>query len=187
MVRNQALLMSHEKVWACMAQVGGYALSFMWLYKINLTILQSSDIFAGNHESRAQKIRKRSLPLWVRVDDFHILQLFKDVSGNRATALAEMGWATAIPLAPSIDPPESTNTKAASEVDFPCHRSWHEIREQRYKHYMDIKLLVCALLGAINRRRNIEESLTSSDVVPIRVIWGKLLECTGLHNIRPMR
>ena len=26
---------------------------------------------------------------------------------------------------------------------------------------------------------------TSSDVVPIRIIWGKLLQLTGLHNVCP--
>lgn len=32
-----------------------------------------------------------------------------------------------------------------------------------------------------------EDLFTGSDVVPIRIIWGKLLECSSLHNISPVR
>ena len=60
------------------------------------------------------------LPLGININDAHLLQLLQDVTWNGTTALAEVWWAGAIPLAATIDLLESTYTNALPEVDLPC-------------------------------------------------------------------
>lgn len=82
----------------------------------------------------------------VNVDDVHLLQLLKNVAGDRATALAKMGWTTAIPLASTIDSPERTNTKTSPQINFPGHGSgsdkvpirviWSELLERSSLDYI---------------------------------------------------
>lgn len=69
---------------------------------------------------------ERNSPFGVKVNDVHLLQLLKYVTSNSATAFTEVGWATAIPPAPSINPAEGTNTKTTPQVDFPCHGCYKE-------------------------------------------------------------
>ena len=106
------------------------------------------------------------------------------MSCNGATALAEMGWTTPVSLAPTIDPTESTNTETAPQVDFPSHRSCQG-------NYINIDLsvlhtMIVMYMHAVVRKR-LKASHTSSDVVPVGVIWCKLLESPGFHNVRPVR
>jgi hypothetical protein len=68
-----------------------------------------------------EKYEESGSPLGVNIDNVHILQLLKDVTSNRTTALAEMRWTTSIPLATTIYPTESTHTKASPNVNLPCH------------------------------------------------------------------
>jgi len=58
--------------------------------------------------------------LGININDAHLLQLLQDVTWNGTTALAEVWWAGAIPLAATIDLLESTYTNALPEVDLPC-------------------------------------------------------------------
>lgn len=51
-----------------------------------------------------------NLPLGVDVDNIHVLQLLKNVTGYCTTAFAEMWRTASVPLASTIDPAESTNT-----------------------------------------------------------------------------
>lgn len=62
-------------------------------------------------------------PPRVDVNNVHVLQLLKNVASYRPAALAEMGWAASISLAPTIDPTEGTNTETSPKIDLPCHRS----------------------------------------------------------------
>lgn len=65
------------------------------------------------------------LPLGININDADLLQLLKDVTGNGTTALAEMRGPGAIPLAPTIDLLEATQTNALPQVDFPSNRSYN--------------------------------------------------------------
>ena len=50
------------------------------------------------------------LPLAVKINNVHCLQLLKDMAGNTSAALAEMWWGTSVSLTAPIDPPERANT-----------------------------------------------------------------------------
>nr|AFK48094.1 unknown [Lotus japonicus] len=60
---------------------------------------------------------------WFNFNNVHVLQLLQNVSGNSTTALAEMWRTASIPLASTIDPPESTNAKTSPQIDLSCHGS----------------------------------------------------------------
>lgn len=135
---------------------------------------------ANNHKTK--RLCNNNSPLSVQFNNVHVLQLLKNVTSNRATALAKMGWATAVPLAPSIDPTECTDTQATSQVDFPGHGSYiAKLKNNISIHWMSMQLNA----QNIEKQRNC--SNTSPDVVPIRIIWSKLLQCSSLHNISPRR
>lgn len=80
----------------------------------------SSPMFNWNEKL----VSNKSSPLGVKLDDVRVLQLVKYVTSNRATALAEMRWAATVPLPPSIDSTEGTNTKTTPQVDLPRHWSY---------------------------------------------------------------
>ena len=63
------------------------------------------------------------LPLWINVNNVHFLELLKDITSNRTTALAEVWGPTSISLAPTIDLLESTNSNTLPQVDLSCHGS----------------------------------------------------------------
>ncbi|RYR60496.1 hypothetical protein Ahy_A04g017557 isoform B [Arachis hypogaea] len=67
-----------------------------------------------------------NLPFWINLNNGHAFQLLQNVSSNSTTALAEMWGAASIPLATTINPLESTNTKTTSQIDLSCHRSCNE-------------------------------------------------------------
>ncbi|RYR60155.1 hypothetical protein Ahy_A04g017241 [Arachis hypogaea] len=52
----------------------------------------------------------------------------KNVPGYTATALAKMRGTASISLASTIDPPKSTNTKATSQINLPCHGGYNNYR-----------------------------------------------------------
>lgn len=52
------------------------------------------------------------LPLGIDIDDAHNLQLLQDVACNSTTALAEVWWAGAIPLAATVDLLKATHADA---------------------------------------------------------------------------
>lgn len=116
------------------------------------------------------------LPFGVELNNVHCLQLLEDVTGNASAAFAKVRWATTVPLAATIDSTESTNTKSSPKVNLPSHRCC--IR----KTFSQIKKNLICIEKYTNQR---ERELTSSDVVPIRIIWGKLLQLSGLHNVCP--
>nr|AFK38860.1 unknown [Medicago truncatula] len=76
--------------------------------------------------------------LGVHLNKVHVLQLLKNVASNGTTALAEMRWATAIPLTSTINPLECTNTESTPQVDLPCNGSSSDI--------VPVRIIRCQLL-----------------------------------------
>ena len=74
-----------------------------------------------NGKFRKNKANKGNLPPGVSFNDVHLLQLSEYVASNGTAALTEMGWATSIPLAPTINSSEATNSQTLPQIDFPCH------------------------------------------------------------------
>lgn len=128
-------------------------------------------------------------PLCVNLNDIHVLQLLKNVTSNSTTAFTEMRWTTAIPLASSIDPSEGTNTKTPPQVDLPCHGSYSTIELKMQSQYTIIVENIYMWLHAhiFLRGERERETHTSSNVVPIWVIWSKFLKCCSLNKISPFR
>lgn len=71
-----------------------------------------------------ESTKATALPLWIDIDDAHLLQLLEDVARNSTTALAEVWGARTIPLASTVDLLEATHTNTLPQVDLPCHRGY---------------------------------------------------------------
>lgn len=73
--------------------------------KIPLTFHRRNGKFRKN-----KRTNKGNSPPGVIFNNVHLLQLLEYVASNGTTALTEVGWATSIPLAPTINSSEATNS-----------------------------------------------------------------------------
>lgn len=121
------------------------------------------------------------LPLGVHLNKVHVLQLLKNVASNGTTALAEMRWATAIPLTSTINPLECTNTESTPQVDLPCNGSCGTKNTLQ----ISMKKLIKNVSQKFWQITQTQKKLTSSDIVPVRIIRSQLLKPCSLHNIGP--